>query len=408
MAKIKNIIASEIINSRGYPTIFAKLILDNDKEVSISTPSLETLYNYQVLELKDNDENRFKGNGVQKAVYYINNLIAPKLKGVSIDKQIEIDNWLLKADPSERKEKLGVNTLFTISSLIAKASALDKGIFLYQEINNLFKKITNKDLLIEKLPSPIFPILIGGRHGQINLDFKEFQIIPSSSFSYSIAYQKGVEIYHLLRHLYKFNFSFNLDVLSSIQEIIKKENLGYGRDVFLGVNLGSQFFYSGYRYALKDKPLPIPNEEMFNFIIDSIIKKYSPLVLTDCFSNDDFSYWSKLNSQISKEVYLFGDELIGSNKKRAEKAIKEKALNSVVLRLNQIGTITEMIIFVYFLKENNITLQIASDLGETIDSFIVDFSVGVQADFVNFGPPVHGENVSKYNRLLEIENQFNK
>ena len=406
MGKIKEIIATEIINSRGYPTISAKLILDDGLQVETSIPSGETLFDYQTKELKDNDPNRFNGFGVRNAVYYINQLIAPKLKGVSIEKQYEIDSWLVKADGTENKSKLGVNTLITISYLITKAAAFSYRQSLFQYINSLYKKITGNQLEFESLPSPIFSILKGGRHGQVNLDFREFQIIPSSAYSYSKAYELGVDLYHLLRHLYKFNFSYNLDVLTAIKNSLEKKELSFGKDVFLGIDFGASFYFSGRNYSFKDKDQPISSDEYYTFLLE-VIKKHSPFIITDCFAHEDWSNWIKLSSNIAKEIYLVGDDLIGSNKTRLEKAINQKAVSTVILRPNQIGTISETILLVDFLRKNQISYIFASDLGETSENLLADLSVGLASDFVSFGAPVHAENVSKYNRLLEIEKELN-
>ncbi|MFH0979373.1 MAG: hypothetical protein V1803_00260 [Candidatus Roizmanbacteria bacterium] len=407
MATIKKIIASEVINSRGYPTIFGRLILDNNHEVKTSIPSFEAIGDYQALELRDNDENRYNGRGVSRAVYYINDLLGPKLHGVSPSKQIEIDSWLIKADGSKNKRRLGVNTLLTISYLVARAGAYEEKLPLFKYINSLFGKFFPPVVSQEKLPSPIFSILMGGKHGQIDLDFKQFQIIPSSSFSYSKSYQTGVDLYHLLRHLYKFNFSFNLDVVQAIKETVTKKGLAFSRDIFLGIDLGAYGFHAGGRYSIKDKQQPVSSEEYLNFLDKSLIKKYSPLVITDPLSNEDWTSWQKLSGLVSKEIYLTGDGLIGSNRERLEKVIKEKTCSSVVIRPNQVGTIKETFDLIDIARKNKLSYQIASDLEETDDNFIADFSVGVAADFVNFGPPVHGENVAKYNRLLEIERQLN-
>lgn len=408
MSKIKKIIASEIINSRGYPTIYSKLIMEDDKEVHASVPSLEPLYDYQAVELKDNDSERFGGKGVKKAVSYINDLLGPKLSGVSLDKQLEIDSWLIKADASPKKSVLGVNTILTISYLVAKAAAIDQKVPLFKYINSIFNKITGAGVSVEKIPSPIFPILIGGKHGQVDLDFKEFQVIPSSSFSYSKAYMTGVDLYHLLRHLYKFNFNFNLDVIAAIKDSVEKKGFAFGRDLFLGVNFGASSYYSANRYALRDRQQPISTDEYFKFVDNSVLKKYFPLMISDCFANEDWQNWTKLSETISKETYLVADELLSSSKERLEKAVKEKACSAVVIRPNQVGTVTESIALIDFARKNQLNYQIASDLGETNDNFIADFSVGVGAEFINFGPPVHGENVSKYNRLLEIEKEIAK
>ncbi len=406
MATIKKINATEIINSRGYPTIFGKLTLDNDRDVTISVPSLESINDYQTVELKDNDEKRFNGKGVTRAVSYINNLIGPKLKGVSLNKQFEIDAWLMNTDKTKNKSELGINTLLTVSCLVAKAGAKEQKMPLFKYLNSLFNKISQPALTIDKMPSPIFPLLMGGKHGQVDLDFKEFQVIPSSSFSYSRSYQVGVDLYHLLRELYKYKFNYNLDVIDSIKDTVEKKGLVFGRDIFLGINFGAPFFFAGKRYSVKDKQQPVLSDEYLNFLEKSIISKYYPLMITDCFANEDWQGWNKLNGLVSKETYLVADELIGSNKERLEKAIKEKSCSAVVFRPNQVGTITETFRLIDIARKNQINYQIASDLGETDDNFIADFSVGVGTEFVNFGPPVHGENVAKYNRLLEIEKEI--
>ncbi|MCL4363670.1 hypothetical protein M1328_00335 [Patescibacteria group bacterium] len=406
MATIKKIVASEVINSRGYPTIYASLILDNDSKVSTSVPSLERLYDYQVMELKDNDENRFGGKGVSRAVSFINDLVGPKLKGVDLSKQLEIDDWLTKSDNTKTKRVLGVNTILTISRLVAKAAASDQKIPLFKYINNLFNKIVQPGASIDKLPSPIFPLMMGGKHGQVNLDFKEFQIVPSSSLTYSHSYQTGVDMYHLLRQMYKFSFSYNLDVVDAIKDTVERKGMVFGRDIFLGINFGASAFHSGNRYVIKDRQQPINGGEFLNFIFKSVLSKYSLLMATDPFSNEDWQNWNKLNELVPSETYLVADELVGSNKERLERAIKEKSCSAVIIRPNQVGTVTETIALVGIAKKSQISYQIGSDFEETNDNFIADFSVGIGTEFVNFGPPVHGENVAKYNRLLEIEREL--
>ncbi len=405
---IKQIIAREIINSRGYPTIEAKIITSDSLEVSASSPCFDRLFDYQNFELQDNDQSRFSGRGVSKAVYIINNLISPKLQGVSIDKQLEVDNWLNLADNSKNKEKLGVNTINVISRLIAKINAKANGISLYQYLNQLFNKITHQSLSIEKIPNPILPLMRGGRHSQANLDFKEFQIIPSSAFSYSKAYQIGVDLYHLIRHLYNFNFELNLDVLVALKETIEKKDLNLTQDVFFGIDFGASFYHQDNRYLVKDRQQPITVEEYTNFLMKSIFEKYPTLIIIDPFSNEDWSSWQKFSKIVPQETYLTGDELIGSNKQRLERAIKDKIISAVVIRQNQVGSVTDTLNLLDLAIKNQITYIIASDLEETNDDFIADFSVAVGAEFINFGPPVHGENVAKYNRLLEIEKEIKK
>lgn len=406
MNRIKNIIAREIINSRGYPTIEAKLILDNEKEVQACYSNFERLFDYQNKELKDGDKNRFNGEGVKTAVYYINNLIGPKLKNVDPSKQYEIDNWLIKADSTKDKSRLGANTIMTISILIAKAGSISENIPLYLYFNNLYEKITKEKQKIEFFPSPVFSILKGGSHAQVNLDIRQFQIVPSSSFSYSKAYEIGVNLYHQLRHRYKFQFNYNIDVLSAIKDSVEREGFNLGKDIFLGIDFGSNNYYSSNQYKIKEKDYSVTPDEYYKFINEKIILKYSPLIINDVFSNKDEKNWRNLFENIYKEAYLSIDDNFSSNKNQVEKLIKNKFFNTAVVRPNQIGTITETILMINFLKKNKISLVISSDIGETNESYLADLSVGLDAEFVSFGPPVHGENVIKYNRLLEIENEI--
>ncbi|GAB4219432.1 MAG: phosphopyruvate hydratase [Candidatus Microgenomates bacterium] len=407
MAKIKDIIAREIINARGYPTIEGKIILDNDKEAIASFASFEQLYNFQNKELKDNDEKRFNGSGVKTAVYYINNLIAPKLKGVDIKKQFDIDNWLIKADSTADKSKLGTNTIMTISLLIAKAVSIDENISLYKYFNQYFNNLTKSELKIQFFPSPIFSLLKGGRHGQINLDFQEFQLVPSSSFSYHKAYELGVDLYHKLRHLYKFQFNYNLDVLAAIKESIEKKELNIGQDLFFSINFGANNYFSDNHYSLKDKE-DMSFEEYYQFIKEQIVDKYLFLILIDPFSNNDQSNWKRFYQNQQQETYIVVDELILSTKKQVEKYVQNKFFTTLIIRPNQIGTITETLLMIDYLKKNKLSFIISSEIGETNENYLADLSVGLDAEFVSFGPPVHGENVSKYNRLLEIENEISK
>ncbi len=403
MIVIKSIIANEILNSRGYPSIFARLILSDNREVSIAIPGYEENFNYQNKQLFDKEDNRFSGKGVKKAVYIINNLIAPKLRNVSALKQIEIDNWLNKADRTNNKEKLGVNTISTISYLIAKAGSLLSNSSLYQYINKLYNDNYQTKIKIEKIPIPIFTLLKGGKHGQVNLDFYEFQIIPSSQLNYIQAYDLGVHTYHNLRHQYKFMFTQNLDVFEAINEIFLQMGKKLGIDAFISINFRAEDYHKNNQYLLKDKLDPVNYDNYFKFIED-ILKKYSPLNITDIFSNKDIDNWKKICSLYSKEIYISIDNLFSGKKEKADFIIKNKIANTLILKPVQIGALTDLLSYVDFIKKNEINYIFASELEETNDTFIADLSVGLQSEFVSFSLPVHGENVAKYNRLLEIFN----
>jgi enolase len=406
MSVIKKIIANEVINSLGFPTLQGKLILDNGRELITTVSSSDPDNTFQNKELRDNDEDRYNGFGVSRAVSYINELIGPKLVGVSPLKQLEIDSWLVKSDPNKDKSQLGVNTTLVVSQLLAKAGALESQMPLFKYLNTLYQKATSKIISLQKLPTPLFTIIIGGLEGQIDLDFKEFMVIPSSSLSYSKSYQTGVDLYHLIRKFFKMNFVVNLDVIQAIKETIEDDiGLRLGRDIFLGVNFNASGFFKNNLYSVKDRQQPLKTDDFISFIIN-LVKKYSPLVIIDPLENQDFANWKKLSQMFGKDIYLVGEDFTSSNVERINRAVKEQSLTTVALKLNQIGTITETLTLINFLRESSLSYIIASGYGETNDDFISDFSVAVQSDFVKFGPPVHGENITKYNRLLDIEKEL--
>lgn len=417
MSKIKSIHAYEIIDSRSYPTIEATLTLDTGQEVTTSIPAGTSIGKYEAVELRDNQPDRFEGMGVSLAVSYINDLLAPKLSGVSPLKQQEIDAWLIEADGTSNKNKLGANSVLTISQLIAKAGAVVSEVPLYKYINQLLERVSGLKIPMSRIPPPIFDIINGGKHANNNLDFQEFEIIPSSSFSFSRAYEVGIELFHELKRVLEYrnasvsvgeeggfspNFSTNMDAIEVINETVQQKKLQLGVDIFLGLDIAANHFYKEDKYYIKDKPHPLKTTEYISFIL-SLFKKYSILYIEDPIHEDDWDGWKKLNSLIDPSVYLVGDDLLGTNKDRLAKSIHEKACSAVLLKLNQIGTITETLEVVDMAKKNNFCYIMSNRSGETNDTFISDFAVGIQAEFVKFGAPSRGERVGKYNRLWQIE-----
>ncbi len=419
MALIKNIVAYEIMDSRGFPTIEGRLTLDNGSVVTTSIPSGSSIGTHEALELRDQDPKRFNGFGVSQAVSFINNLIAPKLVGISPLKQREIDYWLIKADGTPNKNKLGANTTLTISQLLAKAGAADQHMSLFKYISILYESNFKEKITIDRLPSPIFSMMNGGKHANNNLEFQEFHIIPSSSLTYSKAYQLGVELFHEVYKVliyrnastsvgveggYSPNFSTNTDALEVLNETIIQMGLKPGMDVFLGMDIASTNFYKGDRYEIKDKPHPLKRDEYIEFI-RNLMTHYSMLILEDPLQEDDYEGWKKLAAIIPEQIYLVGDDLITTNKDRLMKAIKEGLCTTVLIKPNQIGTITETLEVVDVARKNNFNYIVSHRSGETNDDFIADFAVGIQADFVKFGAPSRGERIAKYNRLWQIERE---
>jgi len=419
MASIKKIFAYEIIDSRGIPTLEGRLSLDNNKEVVSSIPSGTSVGKYEAIELRDGETNRFLGQGVSRAVGYINDLIGPKLIGISPDKQNQVDDWLVKADGTKNKSKLGANTTLLISQLVARAAACDKNLPLFKYINQLLEKNSQEKIKIERIPNPVFNIINGGKHAHNNLEIQEFWIIPSSTFTFSKAYQTGVELFHELKKILNNQsanvavgeeggftpaLSANIDALEILIEAVISKQLKIGLDIFLGLDLAASNFFKNDHYYIKDINHPLKSSEFIDYLL-KLVKKYSILVVEDPLNEDSWEDWTKLNSLISKEVYLVGDDLLATNKQRLEKAIKTKACNTVLIKPNQIGTVTETLNVITMARKNDINYMVSHRSGETNDSFIADFAVGVQADFVKFGAPCRGERVAKYNRLWQIERE---
>lgn len=417
MMSVKKIHAYEIIDSKGNPTVEAVMSLDTGLEVTTSVPTSSAQSKYAAVDIRDEDPKRFNALGVTKAVHIINSLIFPKLKGVSVDKQQEIDYWLKKADGTKNLSNLGANTTCIISQLFVKAGAVSKQIPLFVYINELYQKLFTASLPLDKIPTPIFNVINGGKLTNNNLAFQEFGFISSSSVSFSIAYQNAVELFSKLRSVLQYrnanisegeqggftpNFTANIDALEVLNETIIQKDLKLGLDIFLGIDIGAAYFYKDDRYNLREKPHALKSDEYIEYIL-SLTKDYSLLILEDPIQPEDWANWKKLNSVLSDRIYLTGGDLIESSKDRLITAINEKACSAVVIKPNQVGTITGVFELVDIARKNKMNYIISHRSGETTDSYIADLAVGIQADFVKFGAPSRGERVVKYNRLWTIE-----
>lgn len=394
MPLIKKIIANEIINSLGYPTLQGKLFLDDDRFVTANIASLNPDKILPVKELRDGDEARYNGLGVKMATSYVNDLLGPKLVNVSPLKQSEIDGWLLKADGTKDKSRLGINTINLISKLVASAGALISGQPLYQYLNAKFIQVSHLTVEMKKLPTPLFTLLTGAGGGQTDLDFKEFLIFPSSAFPYHQSYQISVDLYHNLRKLFKMKFFSNLDALDAIKKSVESMSLHFGQDIFASVNFQADSFYSHSRYTIKDKEQPLSSDEYIKFVKE-IIKNYLLLVIIDPLAEADWTTNKTFSDDIKKDFYL-----------ATEKVGLFKQVSTAILKLNELGTVSGFFEQVIKLKNNNSGYIISSGHAETSDDFIADLSVALQSDFIKFGPPVHSESVTKYNRLLDIEKEL--
>lgn len=415
MTIVKQIWAREILDSRGIPTVETACQLDSGHIAVASVPSGTSIGSHEDLEIRDNDKERYKGLGVLKAVQNVNSILGPLIYGMDPANQEEIDKRMLGADRTENESRYGANAILSISLCVAKVAASLNRLPLYRWVTELSKKVGLDP--VEKIPTPLFNMINGGLHGAGNLDFQEFHVIPASSKNFAESLQMGVEIYitigeNLARRGaihsvgdeggYAPNLFTNADALEILVESIKQTEYSIGRDVFLGLDVAANSFFKDGEYAIKDKSAAMDGEALLEYY-KNIIEQYKLSILEDPFHEDAWETWKKLNSQSPEDLILVGDDLLATNLKRIEKALSLKACNGILVKPNQAGTLSETLNVIKKAREAGWKVIISHRSGETNDSFIADFAVGVGSDYVKFGAPARGERVAKYNRLSAIE-----
>lgn len=417
MAKLTRVWAREILDSRGVPTIEVGVMLENGVVAIGSAPSGTSRGANSAHELRDNDETRYKGKGVLKAVENVNTVIGPALISSGIDplNQFEIDKKLVELDGTEDKSKLGANSLIAASVAIAKAAAATSKTPLYNWIAQLSKQVGIKSE--PKLPTPIFNMINGGLHGAGNLDFQEFFVIPASSKPFSEKLRTGVEVYMVIGESlarrgavhsvgkeggYAPNLFTNADALEVLVEAIKQTNYQIGRDVFLGLDVAASTFFRNNAYVIRDKTAPMAEDQMIEYYKE-LNSLYHLAVLEDALHEDAWEGWKKLRQALGDQIAIVGDDLLVTNQKRVQKAIETQACNAILVKPNQTGTISEALQVVKTSRDAGWKVVTSHRSGETNDTFIADFAVGIGSDYVKFGAPARGERVVKYNRLSAIE-----
>ncbi|HPA25500.1 MAG TPA: phosphopyruvate hydratase [bacterium] len=446
---IKNIIAREILDSRSNPTIETEITLDCGLKAKASVPSGASTGVHEALELRDNNKKRYNGHGVLKACANVNKKIANYLKGEDILNQEKIDQLLIKL-AGKNKANLGANATLSVSLAVARAATMIKNLELHEYLNSFYSlPVTHYTL-----PIPTFNIFNGGAHADSNVDIQEFMIIPAGIKKYEDQLRAGSEIFHCLGMVMKKNklntnvgneggyachVKTTTQVFDLIITAIKLAGYKPGKEIFLGIDAGSSEFYNKKtkKYNLKLEKKELTAEQLIT-LYNSWLIKYPLISLEDPLSEDDFAGWSLLNSQnhnlsfvipakagIQKKEkrkktkfldpdfhqddnsdyrlpLLVGDDLFTTNTERLKLGIEKNLANAVIVKPNQIGTLTETFEFIKLARENNYKIIVSHRSGETNDDFIADLAVAVQADFVKFGAPNRGERVAKYNRLLEI------
>lgn len=406
MSKIRNIHAREIIDSRGNPTVEVDVTLENGITATASVPSGASTGVHEALELRDNDSKRYNGKGVLQAVKNVNEKIFSKLKGMDALNQKLIDQTMIELDGTESKTNLGANAMLGVSLAVLKAGAKFKKEELYAYLGD--KKI---------LPRCMMNILNGGAHAENKLEFQEFMIIPSKE-EYLDNLRMGVEVFHSLQKILKEKglscgvgdeggFAPSIDntkkALDLIQEAIEKAGYKLGSDIFIGLDVAASEFYKDGYYNLEGKKRT--SDEMIDYYED-LISKYPIISIEDGLDQDDYIGWQKLTKRLGDKLQLVGDDLFVTNKKLLQKGIDLKMANAILLKLNQIGTVTETLETIKLAQENGYKTIISHRSGETEDNYIADFAVGLGLGQIKTGSMSRSERISKYNRLIRINEQI--
>ena len=408
---IKNIQAREILDSRGNPTIEVDILIGNNITGRASVPSGASTGEYEAVELRDNDKTRYLGKGVINAVNNVNGEIKKALIGVDINDQSKIDNTMINLDGTENKSRLGANAMLGVSMASVRAASLLNHTPLYKYLspdNNL------------SMPIPMMNILNGGSHADNNVDIQEFMIIPFGAKTFSSSLRMGAEIFHQLKSElsqsglntsigdeggFAPNLTSNEQALELIITAIK--NTGYipGKEVFIALDVAASELYNNGSYSLKSENKLYSSDEMIDYL-NTLIEKFPIISIEDGLDENDWTGWEKLNNKLGGNIQIVGDDLTVTNIERFQRAIDEKSMNSILIKLNQIGTITETINAINLAKKVGYGAIISHRSGETEDTIIADFSVAMGMGQIKTGSASRSDRVAKYNQLLRIEEEL--
>tara|TARA_X000001036_G_C20618606_1_gene782066 strand:- start:156 stop:1427 length:1272 start_codon:yes stop_codon:yes gene_type:complete len=414
--KIKSIEGFEVIDSRGNPTVGAMVNLDDSTSGTAFVPSGASTGQHEANEKRDEDQSRYLGKGVLSAVDSINKEISELLKGKDVEDLLVNDRLLIECDGTENKNNLGANAILAVSMACAKAASISKKIPLYEFINDKYSEFSGKEV-VSSLPVPMMNILNGGAHADNPIDFQEFMIQPTGFDSFSETLRSGVEIFHTLKNILKSKglstsvgdeggFAPNLkspeEALDLIMTAIEKAGYRPGDQVALCLDIAATEFYSDSKYNLIGMNKTLSSSQMTGYI-EELCKKYPIKSVEDGLDEDDWKGWSDMTQSIGPKIQLVGDDLFVTNPKRIKQGIDEGSANSVLVKVNQIGTLLETFEAIKTAVDNQFTTVISHRSGETEDTFIADLSVGVASGQIKTGAPSRSDRVAKYNRLLMIE-----
>ena len=408
MTMITDIYAREILDSRGNPTVEVDVVLEDGTIGRASVPSGASTGAYEAVELRDGDKKRYLGKGVLTAVENVNEIIAPELVGFDATEQADIDQLMIELDGTPNKGKLGANAMLGVSLAVAKAAAASIGLPLHRYIGGTNAK---------ELPVPMMNILNGGKHADNNVDIQEFMVMPVGAKSFAEALRMNAEIYHQLKAVLKKHglstaigdeggFAPNLDsnaaALDMIVEAIKEAGYKPGKQVALAIDTAATEIYKDGLYNLAGEGLVKSSAEMVDYY-EALVKKYPIISIEDGLAEDDWDGWKLLTDRLGKTVQIVGDDLFVTNPVRLAKGIEKSVANAILIKLNQIGTLTETLDAIELAKRHGYTSVVSHRSGETEDSTIADLVVAVNAGQIKTGAPARTDRVAKYNQLLRIE-----
>lgn len=411
MTTISDVYARQVLDSRGNPTVEVEVYLESGARGRAIVPSGASTGAHEAVELRDGDKAVYLGKGVQQAVNNVNDVIAEEIIGMDALDQVEVDETLIRLDGTPNKSKLGANAILGVSMAVARAASDALGIPLYQYLGGFNGKT---------LPVPMMNILNGGQHADNNVDFQEFMIMPVGADSFSEALRMGVEVFHHLKAVLQAkglntavgdeggfapNLGSNEEALQVIMEAITKAGYQPGEDIFLALDVASTEFYKNGKYVLAGEGVTRTAEEMIHFY-EELCHKYPIISIEDGLAEDDWAGWEQLTARLGKKVQLVGDDLFVTNTERLSQGIKQGVANSILVKVNQIGTLTETFDAIEMAKRAGYTAVISHRSGETEDTTIADIAVATNAGQIKTGAPSRTDRVAKYNQLLRIEDEL--
>jgi enolase len=413
MASIKSVKAREILDSRGNPTVEAEVALVDGAVGIAAVPSGASTGKHEAVELRDGDKSRYGGLGVLKAIEHVNTEIASAVAGMSALEQAAIDRRLIELDGTANKARLGANAILAASLAVAKAAASFRKVPLYRYL---------AETKAEQLPVPMLNILNGGKHASGSVDFQEFMIVPLGAANFHKAMQMSSEVYHSLRKVlgdkrlstnvgdeggFAPQLPANKDALDLILAAIDRAGYKAGQDLSIALDPAASTFYQDGKYVLAREGITLSSAEMIDYYT-KLVSDYPIISIEDGLAEDDWSSWSLLTARLGKRIQLVGDDLYVTNINRLEKGIAQSASNSILIKLNQIGTLSETLAVIKRAQQAGWTTIVSHRSGETEDTTIADLAVASNSKFIKSGAPCRSERLAKYNRLLRIEEELGR